>query len=314
MRSSFPPCSRSSSILTRSALDLIVFTCRPAGPVISGCPNSVVIPAYSWAAIADYSWTPPCITDVTSTALYITASSLPGEFFNVGTTTVTYTAVSVNTETSATCSFDVVVADLTPPTVSCPLDMAVPTDAGQAFATVPVEVVSSFDNVGVVNLTLSAPDNVVCDAGLCRVPLGSFSLQYTARDEASNNATCSFSVVVSDAEPPTFEGCPAEPLLARASDSGDSAIVSLPAITAHDNSGEVMQTVDRDLADHIFHLGTTSVLYYASDAAGNSALCNVTVVVRGLSTGLFCVFSISCMCSRIVSISMIFILIISTLL
>ncbi|HJW29693.1 MAG TPA: MopE-related protein, partial [Saprospiraceae bacterium] len=78
------------------------------GPVISGCPSATnaVVEEGQWGA--HVSWTPPTATDNCGMGT-ITSTRMPGDFFNVGSTVVTYTATDVNGN-SSTCQFYVTVA------------------------------------------------------------------------------------------------------------------------------------------------------------------------------------------------------------
>ena len=67
--------------------------------------NQNTDPALATAAML---WTPPTATD-NSGAVTLTSSHNPGDLFNIGTTTVTYTATD-SSSNEVTSSFDVIVA------------------------------------------------------------------------------------------------------------------------------------------------------------------------------------------------------------
>lgn len=73
-------------------------------PVISGCPSDISLPVQFGRTGRTVTWTPPTASDNCNVTL--TSSHNPGDFFNVGTTTVSYTATDDALNT-ATCSFDV---------------------------------------------------------------------------------------------------------------------------------------------------------------------------------------------------------------
>ena len=60
------------------------------------------------SATATVMWTPPSATD-NSGAVTLTSSHNPGDAFDIGTTTVTYTATD-SSSNEATSAFDVIVA------------------------------------------------------------------------------------------------------------------------------------------------------------------------------------------------------------
>ena len=77
-------------------------------PVISDMPsntNQNTDPASPTAAV---TWTSPTATD-NSGAVTLISSHNPGDLFNIGTTTVTYTATD-SSSNEVTSSFDVIVA------------------------------------------------------------------------------------------------------------------------------------------------------------------------------------------------------------
>jgi hypothetical protein len=109
-------------------------------------------------------------------------------FFPNGTTPVTCTATDFSGN-SSTCTFDVIVRDTTPPTITCPLDITV--RAPKATQEVPV------------TFNVTATD--VCDASptiVCVPPSGSLfrwgttTVTCTATDDSGNSRICTFQVVV----------------------------------------------------------------------------------------------------------------------
>jgi hypothetical protein len=111
-------------------------------PVISSCPGNITVNtgATATACSATATWTPPAVTENCSYTTTVTSSptaglTTPGSAFPVGTTTVTYTFED-QSGNKATCAFDVVVNDNTPPAITCPADVLVPNDAGKCGAVV----------------------------------------------------------------------------------------------------------------------------------------------------------------------------------
>ena len=89
---------------------------------------------------------------------------------------------------------------------------------------------------------------------------------------------CHF-VYLSDVESPVINGCPSNQ--SSVSDSGiATGTVSWTAPTATDNSGTQTLTSTHNPGDS-FPVGTTSVTYTATDAAGNTATCRFDVIVNG---------------------------------
>ena len=81
-------------------------------------------------------------------------------------------------------------------------------------------------------------------------------------------------------EPPTFTSCPSD--ITASADSGlDSTSVSWTAASATDDNGSVTVSSDYQSGD-TFTIGSTTVTYTATDAAGSQSTCTFTVTVEGL--------------------------------
>src|SRR6185436_8960113 len=117
--------------------------------------------------------------------------------FPVGTNKVTYTADDGHGHT-ATCCFNVIVVDNTPPSVACKSKTVYLNGSGQA-SIVPTDVYqSSSDNCGTVNLVSVSPNSFTC------ANLGANTVTLTINDGHGNTATCNATVTVVDNTPPTI--------------------------------------------------------------------------------------------------------------
>ena len=86
---------------------------------------------------------------------------------------------------------------------------------------------------------------------------------------------------LTDNENPVISGCPSTQN--ANTDSGiATATVSWTPPTATDNSGTQTLTPDYNPGDS-FPIGTTTVTYTSTDAAGNTDTCTFDVIVTGLS-------------------------------
>ncbi|HEY7543548.1 MAG TPA: SBBP repeat-containing protein, partial [Blastocatellia bacterium] len=192
-------CSFDPSIANNSATLSVAVADPP--PVIT-CTSSITQPAPSNACSATVSFPDPTVTDNCPGA---TASCSPpsGAVFPVGATTVTCTATDSSGGT-ASCSFTVTVTDTQPPVISCPAGVTAQTGA-TCEAAVP-DVTSSVtvsDNCGAsspVTMTQSPAAGAI-------VGLGAHAITVTATDAAGNSATCTTTLTVADATPPTIT-CP----------------------------------------------------------------------------------------------------------
>ncbi|HNT80480.1 MAG TPA: T9SS type A sorting domain-containing protein, partial [Bacteroidia bacterium] len=151
----------------------------------AGCPSPVVQGNDFSQCGAVVSWTPP--TAVDNCVATVTSTHNPGDFFPVGTTTVTYTATD-GCGNVGTCSFDVTVNDTEAPAWNdCPPFGFIYTDCSNQY-----------------NFQPSATDN--CSGPLTYTqtqgpPLGTtlpansaFFIEWTVTDTAGNVNICQFFV------------------------------------------------------------------------------------------------------------------------
>src|SRR5262249_23113600 len=121
-------------------------------------------------------------------------TSLAGKVFNKGTTTVTWTVTDTSGHT-AMCSFDVVVSDNQPPTISCPADIVTRADPSACGTNVSFTVTAS-DNCGTP--TVVCKTNGVAITSPNFFPMGTTLVECSASDGSSPDATCSFNVKIVD--------------------------------------------------------------------------------------------------------------------
>jgi hypothetical protein len=211
----------------------------------------------------------------------------PGNLFPVGTTTVTYTATDGGGRT-ASATQQVTVTDNTPPVIFAPANASytcpeeVPAlSASQAFgpdmiddgidAPGPV-----FDNCGSPVVTASQTTSGVGSTASPRI----ITRTYTAVDTHGNSASAVQVITVTDGTPPTITA-PANVIAytgpgATSCDTVVSGAV-LGSATATDNCAGV--TVSRSPSGNTFVVGTTTVIWTATDWAGNTATATQTVTV-----------------------------------
>ena len=211
-------------------------------------------------------------------------ATLGGAVFPLGTTTVVWT-ITDNASNTATCSFDVVVSDNEDPTISCVADQPKDSDAGTCTYTVvgtEFDPTSTDDNCGIASVTNDF--NGGATLGGAVFPLGTTTVVWTITDNASNTATCSFDVVVSDNEDPTISCVADQP---KDSDAGTCTYTAVGTefdpTSTDDNCGIASVTNDFNggatLGGAVFPLGTTTVVWTITDNASNTATCSFDVVV-----------------------------------
>lgn len=236
-------------------------------PAFAGCPTDITVSNTTDECGAAVMWTAPTESDNCSAT--VMHSHDPGDFFAVGTTTVTYTATDPAGNT-AVCSFDVTVNDTQNPTIMCPSDIAQNNDPSVCGATVTWTAPTFNDNCTGASL------NSDYDPG-DSFPVGTTTVNYTVTDASGNTASCSFDVVITDAEAPVISGCPTDIIVDNDPDDC-GADVMFTAPTATDNCSFTM-TSTANPGDN-FPIGTTAVTYTATDPAGLSTTCSFNVTVN----------------------------------
>lgn len=135
--------------------------------------------------------------------------------FEKGTSTVTY-FVSDGVGNKNTCSFNVTVADDDKPYFAdCPTMIMVSNDPDKCSAKVNWDIPHAFDNCTAVVSVAASGSNQYTPGSI--VPVGTFSITYTATDADGNTATCTFQIMVIDTQEPeilvgkpqntTIDGC-----------------------------------------------------------------------------------------------------------
>ena len=168
-------------------------------PDIDGCPANLTITTVS-GCNATATWIPPTAPDCDVVSL--TSTHAPGSTFPVGTTQVTYTAKNVADLTS-TCTFSVIVKDVTPPTVSATTPNVIVNAGSNCKAAATWTAPQFADNCSVTSVTSTHAPGAVFSMGVTTVT-------YTAKDAAGNTITSLFKVTVKDVTAPTVSNCPAD--------------------------------------------------------------------------------------------------------
>jgi N-acetylneuraminic acid mutarotase len=120
------------------------------------------------------------------------------------------------------------------------------------------------------------------------LPLGTWTITWTATDAAGNTAIVQTQVTVVDTQPPVFVFVPGETIVEQTSFGG--AQVILPKPVAVDTADAEVDLRSEPPSGSVFPLGTTIVRWFAIDDSGHSAEAETTVVVRdSIAPTLACV-------------------------
>ncbi len=204
--------------------------------------------------------------------------------YPVGTTTLTWTVTDIYGNSSQ-CTQDITVTDDEDPLVSCPADVVQNTDPGVCVAAVTIGVPPTSDNCGVATVVNSKNGtNNASDT----YALGTTVVTYTVTDIHGNSTTCSFSVLITDAELPTIT-CPTNKVLNNTVDlCTGTVVINVPP--TNDNCG-VATVVNNyngtNNASDTYDVGTTTVTYTVTDVNGNFNTCSFTVTVNDVQVPEF---------------------------
>lgn len=199
-----------------------------------------------------------------------------GAAFPLGTTVTVWRATDLAGLT-ATCSFAVTVKDLQPPAIVCPANIMRGNDHNTCGAVVVYANATATDNCGTPTVVQTSTPLVSGST----FPVGTTTVVFRANDAAipSNSATCSFSIVVLDAQAPNI-ACP--PNQSAGTIGTCNAIVHYNPPVASDNCGLVpgSPVLQSGLASGVaFPLGLTTVVWRATDQAGLTGTCSFRVIV-----------------------------------
>jgi hypothetical protein len=258
-------------------------TVRDVTPPSIACPENIILDAASDSCGAEVIVPVPSVDDDCSSVTLVNdfnGTSDASGVYPVGTTNVSFLATD-DWGTTATCSLTVTVNDVTAPSITCPGNIEVNAPADGCGAIVEILIPEVTDNCSTYTLTNSYTGT--SDASGI-YPVGVTTVTYTAIDAASNENTCQFTVTVKDVTPPSIL-CPSD-ITADASVENCTADIEVSLPEVSDNCGGVTITNDftgESNASDTYPLGTTIVTYTATDGAGNSASCQLTVTVQDVN-------------------------------
>jgi len=114
-------------------------------------------------------------------------------------------------------------------------------------------------------------------------PLGESTVTWTLEDGSGNTTSCDIIIEVIDNVAPVFANCPQPDIIENAEFGACVAFANIVTPTASDECGDVIVTQIDDTglsSGSVFPVGTTVLTFMAVDAAGNSSVCNVRVIVN----------------------------------
>ncbi len=160
-------------------------TVRDTQPPSITCPANITVGTTGTTQAVTYLT--PTSSDNCPGVTAASCTPPSGSIFPLGVTTVTCTTIDVAGNT-ATCSFQVRVVDVAPPSIICPANLILLTPSSAGLL-VNYSAPTVSDNAPGTTVICSPPSGLV-------FPIGVTTITCTATDAAGNTATCSFTITV----------------------------------------------------------------------------------------------------------------------
>jgi hypothetical protein len=246
-------------------------------PVINNLPASFSVNALTINCASMVAWTRPTASDNCGIASFVSNDPFFDQFgvtlLSVGSHTITYTATDIHGNIT-TASFTVTVVDNQAPIITgCPGTITINATAGTCEKAVIWNPPTASDNCPGVSLTTNHISGET-------FPVGTTVVTYTATDNSGLTTTCSFNVVVVDAERPTIT---TTDMIVNNDANDCGANVTVAAPVTHDNCG--VQGVVNNYngtanASGQYAIGTTDVTWTVTDIHGNTQTLVQHVTVK----------------------------------
>jgi hypothetical protein len=213
---------------------------------------------------------------LTHNSLFGTSSDDADGVYPVGDTEVSY-FLEDGSGLKDTCTFTITVTDNIDPVIVCPLDQNVDCSIDNY---IPATDSTSFVALGGTLSDGCGINAVSSVTSAVPATTDQFMVTYTAIDVNGNSNMCSHIVTVIDTISPVLD-CVSSILVSAPTNSCDT-LITIIAPTATDNCG-VIDTIYNNLtlSDNatMAYTGTTTIKWYAIDAAGNMDSCTYDIIV-----------------------------------
>ena len=196
------------------------------------------------------------------------------EYYPVGTTTVTWTAIDAQGN-EITCEQTVTITDDEAPMITCPDDVVIGTDADDCAATnVNLGIPSLSDNCGLLMLD---DGSYASNDAPAEFLTGTTIVTWTVVDIHGNQSTCEQSVTIQDLTDPVANCTDITIQL----DGTGNATIDVSDINAgsFDNCGAISMILSQETFD-CSHIGTNDVFLTVTDDNGNESSCTATVTIE----------------------------------
>jgi len=207
----------------------------------------------------------------------IVTNNAPAQFV-LGDNDVTFSAKD-SVGNPATCTATVTVVDTTDPVITCPASITVEAEGANGVSAANAAI-QAFLNAATATDAIDGKVNVTNNAS-AMIGLGSTNVTFNASDKSGNTDSCMATVTVVDTIAPAIT-CPASITVEAEGANGTS--VGNAAIKALLNGATATDAVDGNVnvtnnAPAVFALGSTTVIFAATDTAFNTNSCTAIVTV-----------------------------------
>jgi len=237
------------------------------------CPLDITVDADPGTCNQVVNFTIPTATDNCGPVTVIQIGGLPsGSAFPVGENFLDFQTTDAAGNNDF-CRVIVFVNDIDVPEITCPDDITL-------TVTSACDTVVNYIPPTGTDLCLLTTTTQIAGLGPgSNFPIGTTTETYQATDEQGNSATCSFDITVIDGAPPTFDNCPAD-INQVAPPPACEDVVFFPTPSASDNCpGVTVTQTSGPVSGSSFPVGTTTIVFTATDAFGNTAQCSFDVTI-----------------------------------
>ena len=240
-------------------------------PTFTNVPSDITAEVDGTGTYVNYR--PPTAYDTVDKERPVTTTPPPGAWFAIGTHTVTF-AASDKSDNTATAHMTITIKqtpDTTSPRITAPPDVTVEATGSHTEVRLGTPRVSDNRDHS-PTVTNNAPASF---------PLGTTIITWTAVDDAGNRATDTQRVTIRDTTPPAFANMPADITkyvdLPQAISEDYGVPVEFDAPTATDLVDGPVSVHGSHESGAKFRPGSTTVMWNATDSAGNTATTSITI-------------------------------------
>jgi hypothetical protein len=244
------------------------------------CPDNISIAAGADCASTVGSHAPVSLSDNCTANPGVQQNPISSTILNSANpsrlVTLTATDEAGNTQT---CAFTVSLIDTTGPSIVCPLNQTVMADANCSGILGTWTPVSVNDNCsGNVNVVQSPESFTILNGHN-----DSRTVTLTATDDSNNSQSCSFTVSLADRTSPSLS-CPAS-ITIHADENCSGLIDAFSPLTLSDNCTVNPTVIQDPIAGTELngHNASSLVTLTATDEAGNTQTCSLTVTLRDVT-------------------------------